>query len=90
MSSEHDLVRTIRAHRDKVAGGVQHGEATGEADHIRGDGRRRAVGGDPARRVRWHVQEGVVVSPIPQMPGVVTPVSADSQAVLGLPPPPSG
>jgi hypothetical protein len=36
------------------------------------------------------LQEGVVVSSIPQLPGVVTPVSADSQAVLGLPPPPSG
>ena len=36
------------------------------------------------------LQEGMVVSPVPQMPGVVTPVSADGQAVLGLPPPPSG
>jgi hypothetical protein len=36
------------------------------------------------------LQEGVVVSPIPRMPGVVTPVSADGQTVLGLPPPPSG
>jgi len=36
------------------------------------------------------LQEGMVVSPIPLMPGVVTPLAADSQAVLGLPPPPSG
>ena len=36
------------------------------------------------------LQEGVVVSSIPEMPGVVASVSADSQAVLGLPPPPSG
>ena len=31
------------------------------------------------------LREGVVVSPVPQMPGVVTPASADGQAVLGLP-----
>ena len=31
------------------------------------------------------LQEGVV-SPVPQMPGVVTPVSADGQAVLGCRP----
>jgi hypothetical protein len=36
------------------------------------------------------LQEGAVVSPVSQMPGVVTPVSADGQTVLGLPPPPSG
>jgi hypothetical protein len=34
------------------------------------------------------LQEGAVASPIPQMPSVVTPVSADSQDVLGLPSPP--
>jgi hypothetical protein len=36
------------------------------------------------------LQEGEDVSPVPQMPGIVTPVSADGQAVLGMPPPPSG
>ena len=36
------------------------------------------------------LQERAVASPIPQMPGVVMPVSSDSRAVPGMPPPPSG